>query len=276
MECKLRDLTLAYEAVGTGRPLIVLHGRGADHRSVMHTLEPLFEKRSGWRRIYPDLPGTGGTRAPEGMAAHDQVLDVITEFIDAVMPGERFVLAGVSYGAYLARGVVHRRSRRLNGVLLIVPSIERDAARQSFPEPQILKEDAAFLAALRPDEQWLRDAVVMQSRALLDEVRDVLIPALAAADQDFVQRLDSVPGFAFDVDALDEPVSAPALIVAGRQDSVCGYREAWSILDNYPRGTFAVLDCAGHMLTREQKTLFDALASEWLDRVEAYVLCNDG
>ena len=31
-------------------------------------------------------------------------------------------------------------------------------------------------------------------------------------------------------------------MLLGRQDSSVGYKDAWSILDNYPRGTFAVLD----------------------------------
>jgi len=39
-------------------------------------------------------------------------------------------------------------------------------------------------------------------------------------------------------------------------------------LENYPRGTFVVLDRAGHGLEVEQETLFRALANEWLDRLE--------
>jgi pimeloyl-ACP methyl ester carboxylesterase len=47
-----------------------------------------------------------------------------------------------------------------------------------------------------------------------------------------------------------------------------GYRDAWEILENYPRSTFAVLDRAGHNLQIEQETLFNALVNGWLDRVE--------
>jgi pimeloyl-ACP methyl ester carboxylesterase len=59
--------------------------------------------------------------------------------------------------------------------------------------------------------------------------------------------------------------------MAGRQDSVCGYREAMKIIENYPRGTFAVLDRAGHPLAIEQIGLFQALTNEWLNRVEEYI-----
>ena len=50
-----------------------------------------------------------------------------------------------------------------------------------------------------------------------------------------------------------------------------GYKSAWEILDNYPRGTFAVLDRAGHFLDIEQRPLAGALTGEWLSRVEEYI-----
>lgn len=49
-----------------------------------------------------------------------------------------------------------------------------------------------------------------------------------------------------------------------------GYRNAWEILENYPRGTFAVLDRSGHFLEVEQEGLFQSLAGEWLDRVDEH------
>jgi len=57
-------------------------------------------------------------------------------------------------------------------------------------------------------------------------------------------------------------------MVMGRQDSACGYHDAWGILENYPRGTFVVLDRAGHVLMIEQRKIFNALVNEWIDRVE--------
>ncbi len=54
----------------------------------------------------------------------------------------------------------------------------------------------------------------------------------------------------------------------GRQDQVAGYRDAWRILENYPRASFAVLDWAGHNAHIEQSQLFNALPGEWLDRVQ--------
>lgn len=114
---------------------------------------------------------------------------------------------------------------------------------------------------------------VVQSRQVVERMRSDVYPAWEMTNWALLQRLWEPEnwGVSFDVDALPEPVPAPALIVSGRQDAVVGYQDAWSLLENYPRGTFAVLDRAGHGLEVDQEALFQALVNEWLDRVEEYV-----
>ena len=115
--------------------------------------------------------------------------------------------------------------------------------------------------------------IVVQNRQALEAVRAGSPSLEEQGDAMFQARIRDDPtryAFSFDVDALTEPLTAPALILAGRQDSIVGYRDAWKILENYPRGTFAVLDRAGHFLEIEQDALFRALVGEWLDRVELF------
>ncbi len=63
------------------------------------------------------------------------------------------------------------------------------------------------------------------------------------------------------------PYVRPTLIITARQDHLCGYRDAWDLLDNSPGATFAVLDRTGHFVNIEQDVLCQALMREWLDRV---------
>lgn len=270
MECKVRDLNVYYEDVGSGRPVLMLHGGGGDHRYMFHHMEPVFKNRDGWRRLYPNLPGHGKTHRADWITSKDHMLDVALEFMDAIAPGERFAVAGLSYGGYLARGVVYRRAAQLDGLLLYVPSIVTEAGKSKVPKHRVLREDADFLAALTTDEQDLREIYVAQSMDVLEVFRNTLAPAFAVADHEFLRGLG--PSFTFEVDSLAEPFPAPTLILTGRYDPWCGYQNAYEILDNYPRGTFVVLDRAGHGLADEQQTLFRALVGEWLDRVEEYAL----
>lgn len=274
MECQVKDVTVYYEEFGSGRPLFALHGWPLDHRHMLNDLEPLFVNREGWRRIYPDLPGMGKTRAVDWITHQDQMLDIVLEFIDTVAPEERFVVVGTSYGGYLARGVVYRNGAQIDGMFINVPVVEIYETKAELPPQQVIKEDAEFLAALGPDEQYLRDFIVVQSPELLQESRKWYLPARALADRAFLDRLSKNNSFSFNVDVLSEPFLAPTLILTGRHDNWRGYRGAYKILDNYPRATYVVLDRAGHALTIEQKALFRALAGEWLDRVEEYTLTN--
>jgi pimeloyl-ACP methyl ester carboxylesterase len=272
MECELGGITVHYEARGEGRPIVILHGWGCDHRHVLADMEPLFGGRDGWQRIYPDLPGHGMTPGRDWIASQDDMLGVVLDLIDRVVPGQRLVIGGTSAGAYLARGVVHRRSASIDGLLQVVPLVVH-GARRRVPPQATLVADPALAAQLATDDADYFEMAVVQSRKVADYVRANLTPASQMVDEDFLAKIRDVPenyAFSFDVDALPKPFLGPTLIVTGRQDAVVGYRDAWEILENYPRATFAVLDRSGHFLASEQEDLFHALASDWLDRVEEY------
>jgi pimeloyl-ACP methyl ester carboxylesterase len=269
MKCKLEGMTVHYEAFGEGKPIIMLHGWPLDHRIMVHTMEPIFKNRDGWKRIYPDLPGMGKTPGVDWITSQDQVLDIILEFAEGVAPGQRLVIAGFSYGGYLARGVVFRRSAILDGLLLIAPVLLTDDTRQTIPVHTTLVKDHALISELESDiAEAFEGFAVVQSRELLESMKAVGIPPRKIADYEFLDRLYENYAFSFDVDKPPEPLAGPTLMIMGRQDSSCGYYDAWSILDNFSRGTFVVLDRAGHGLMIEQPRIFNALVNEWIDRVE--------
>ncbi len=265
MECNLGDIAIYYETYGSGRPIVMLPGRPSDHRVMMRFMEPLFAQRDGWLRLYPDLPGTGRTPGVDRLATHNQMLEAVLAFIDTVIPGQRFVLAGLSYGGYLARGVVYHRAASIDGLLLCAPQVKADPAQAHLPPGTALVEDPALAAELGP----VAGLVVVQTPRVVEAMRE-LLAEVQIADHPFNDRLEAASPFSFDVDSLPVPFGAPTLIVTARQDSLCGYRDAWDLLDNYPRATFAVLDRAGHFVNIEQDVLCQAIMHEWLDRVEEY------
>jgi pimeloyl-ACP methyl ester carboxylesterase len=269
MECELENITIHYEMIGEGRPIILLHGSPLDHRYMEYDMEPFFEHREGWKRIYPDLPGMGKTPGADWITTQDQILDIVVDFIDQVLPGQRFVVVGASYGGYLARGVIYRRSAVIDGLLLTAPGILADFSKRTLPAHITLAEDREVLAEMEPEQaKDLQGFAVALTRKLADYMKANIYPAVEIADHKFLDRLDEHWAFSFDVDNLTQPFPKPALILTGRQDSITGYVDAWGILENYPRGTFVVLDRAGHGLQVEQEALFRALVNEWLDRVE--------
>ena len=107
-------------------------------------IEPLFNHRAGWKRIYLDLPGHGATPGPAWMQNEDQLLDLLLSFIDRAIPNERFTLAGFSRGGYYARGILHRRLAQVAGLLLVAPLIQRE--ERDLPQRTVLVRDQAALA----------------------------------------------------------------------------------------------------------------------------------
>jgi pimeloyl-ACP methyl ester carboxylesterase len=267
MECQLENTTIHYETLGEGRPLVILHYGAGDHRVAAAEIEPLFSHRVGWKRIYLDLPGHGTTPGPAWMQNEDQLVDLLLSFIDRVIPHERFTLAGFSRGGYYARAVLHHRPAQVAGLLFVVPVIQNE--EWDVPQRTVLFRDEAALAEL---DEWTRatagSLLVVQDRAALSRVQPMR-PFFEDVKDDSVFHDRLQCGFSFSLDELPQPFAGPTLFLLGRQDHIVGYRDAWKILENFPRATFAVLDQAGHVPGIEQVQLCQALMSEWLDRVEA-------
>jgi len=270
MKCKLERCNINYEQFGEGKPLILLHMWRTDHRYMIKCFEPIFEQRDGWKRIYPDMPGMGKSPSPNWMTTLDQMLDVLLEFIQNVVPDQRFCIGGISFGGYMAQGLIYRWPQMIDGVLLITPMIF-DRENREVPAHVTLVENNKLLSEMDSEEaDFFRGLAVVQNRELLESMRMELVPSIEIADHEFLDKLAKCYQFSFDIQTLPAPFEKPGLILLGRQDSAVGYRDAWNIIENYPRASFVVLDRSGHLLSVEQQGLFQLLTEEWLDRVEEY------
>jgi pimeloyl-ACP methyl ester carboxylesterase len=275
MWCNIGNERLWYQAHGKGVPIIFLHGWTMDHRDEAPVYEPIFAKRRGYRRIYPDLPAMGKSPAHSRIKNQDDYLQVALQFIEAMTKGERFLLAGTSAGAYLARGVVQRLADRMDGLLLRVPLMVAADKNRDVPKFVALLKDESFMARLSDADRETYAQLLVHTphylKAAKRKQEKQVGPATKAADAAHLEPIRRDPsryGFSFDADKLAKPFAAPALIVTGRQDVTVGYRDAWRVVENYPRATFAVLDRADHGLPIDHDVLFRALVNDWLNRVE--------
>lgn len=271
MICEVGGLEIYYETRGEGVPIVMIHGYGIDHSVMTGCMEPIFEGRPGYRRIYFDLPGMGRTKAPGRPLNSDQILAAIIGFCDRVLPGEQFLVAGESYGGYLVRGLVYKVPERLLGILLICPVIEPERKLRALPERAVFARDEPLLESLEPQDRKLFERMlVLQDRRRWERFQVDIIPGMKAPARDkaFLDHLMQCGyKFSFDVDGKARPFPRPALCLAGRQDATVGWKDMLRIIDSYPRGTFAVLDRAGHGLEVEQEAVFECLVCEWLDRI---------
>jgi pimeloyl-ACP methyl ester carboxylesterase len=271
---RIRDLEVYCEIVGEGKPIVMVHGMGVDHRTMKGCMEPVFQnRRDEWQRIYFDLPGMGRTKGTDWITDSDGMLRFVLAFIDQVIAHEPFLMVGESYGGYLVRAAVRERLEDVDGMLLIGPLVVADDEQRDVPPCSVLMRDSALQESLDLEEKGLLDLfLVNQSAENWERFRDEMLVGFEGGDEAFKARIRGDVesyAFTFDLDESPVPFEKPSLILTGRQDCLVGYRDAWKLMDNYPRSSFVVLDMAGHGLQIEQAVLFNALVNEWLDRVKS-------
>lgn len=252
---------------GSGTPVLALHGWSPDHRLMTGCLEPVFTRRDGYLRLYPDLPGMGATPAPAAVSGSDDVLDLVLALVDETIGEEPFLVVGESYGGYLARAVVQARPEQVLGMALICPVAVLEPDRRTLPPRQVLRDDPELLDGADPElAEGFAGIAVVRSATTWRRYLDEIVPGLQAADQEAMARIRRRWQLSADPD--EGPVfDRPSLILTGRQDDAVGWADQVRMLAQYPRAAFAVLDVAGHNLQIEQPGLFTALVEEWLDRV---------
>jgi pimeloyl-ACP methyl ester carboxylesterase len=256
MEIRVGDVAVHYVEHGAGRPVLVLHGAGVDHREAEACFEPVFDGVAGVRRIYPDLPGMGRTVAPEALRSANDVLDTLLCFADEVTGGTAHLLIGHSAGAYYAQAMAARLPAQVAGLALVCPLLP---GLRDIPEHRVI----AGSGEIGDDD--FRSYFVIQTPEMLERYERHVAPAAALVDQATLERIGERWALAPDH---GPAYTGPTLVVAGRLDSTVGYAAAADLVDHYPHASLAVVDDAGHALPHEQPELLRALVAEWLTRVE--------
>ena len=109
------------DIIGEGLPVLMLHGFPLDRRALRRSVDPVFEGRTGYRRIHVDLPGFGASPRVPGIDGSAAMVDFVLRLIDEVAGDGPLLLVGESWGAYLARAVIARRPLQVAGAALLVP-----------------------------------------------------------------------------------------------------------------------------------------------------------
>lgn len=251
-----------YEIIGDGVPILFLHGWGMDKRIMTGCFEPIFDNLNNFRRIYIDLPGMGMSTAGD-VTCSDDMLEILHSFTEEIV-GEKFIIAGESYGGYLARGFVKQYPEMVNGIILLCPLVY-PGTRQGRVEPlKVIKRDDDFLSTLTKEQyDSFTYMNVVLTKSVYERYSKDIMPAIEIQDRYFLDEvLDG--SYSFDVDEIEQPFEFPCLIVVGKQDTEVGYKDQFNLIKNFPNATYCAINGAGHNLQLEQPELFESIVKQWL------------
>lgn len=257
-----------YKIVGSGLPVVILHGYQLSHHVMSHSLEPVFKKVGGFRRIYIDLPGMGRSAHVQGLQSSNDIYRLTAQFTTRLLPKKSFALMGYSYGGYLAQHLAARIPERILGLALIAPVVIANPHRRS------VEKQLPLMAGYTPrrfksfDEKEVFSELAVRNKEVWQKVKRSVLPGMAKANKLVLGKIFS-EAYALSHHALtwDKKLKAPTLVLTGKKDTVVGYKDVKKIRKNFTKAKHITIDNAGHNLMFEQPVHFSQSVEHWLKQL---------
>ncbi|MFL4479674.1 alpha/beta fold hydrolase [Paeniglutamicibacter sp. ORCA_105] len=254
--------------IGSGTPLLVIHGFCVDHRLLLG-LDPALAARGGWRRVYIDLPGMGLSAAGPDIRSADDVAAAVASFARKAFGIQRFAVLGNSFGGIIARHLVAEFGDQVLGLALLCPVAVAEHGRRRVPPRTVLHTDEDLLASLdQEDAAAYQEMAVLQTPENWARFRDSALPGLRSFDRKAIGRIAGRYPLAIEPEDRASTFRGPTLVIAGRQDHVVGYQDLATLAGRYENSTFSILERAGHNAHLDQPELTAGLLEAWLARMD--------
>ena len=233
---KVNGIQLAYTRIGTGKPLVLVHGYPLDH-SIWDEVASFL--KTDFDIILPDLRGFGGSDIVESQYKISDMAAEIAGLLDK-LGIEKAVIAGHSMGGYISLAFARAYPDRVAGVGLIASQALADVPANKTVRyeaaAEIMKSGVepvaeSMSAKLTPDKRvqaYVRELIASQRPA-----------GLAGALKAMAERDDSFP--------ILSSFEFPVVVIHGALDALIPVQRAQEIKAEIPHATLTKLPGIGHM-----------------------------
>ena len=249
---------IGYDDVGTGIPVLFLHGF-PHNRSLW--APQLGALATAARTISMDLRGFGES-VPGSAGSMDDYADDAAALLDTVGI-DRVVVVGLSMGGYATFALWRRHQARLRALVLCDTRAGADSetSRASRREMQALAQDRGLAAVAN---QLISGMVGPTTRLNNPELVDEMHRMMSLAPEDGVvgaleamlTRPDSTPTLA--------SIAVPTLIIVGDEDVLTPVKEARAMHLAVTGSRLEIIAGAGHVSNAERPATFNHVLSEFL------------
>jgi 3-oxoadipate enol-lactonase len=237
-----------------GAPVLVLP---SSLGTTLELWEPqLAALTGGFRALRYDQRGHGGSPAPPGPYAVDDLAEDALELLDE-LGLERVSWCGLSLGGVVGMQLVVTAPERVDRLVLACTSARFDRPEAFAERASVVRRKGMEAIADTVVARWLAPGASSETVAWLRAMLVTIPPegyagcCEALSTWDFRDRLAEI--------------DVPTLVIAGAEDEATPLRHAELLANAIPGATLKVLDGAGHLATVDRA---DAFAGAVLSHLE--------
>ena len=255
----INGVEIAYEDLGSGPAVVLLHGYPFNRSLWRDQLNAL---RRDFRVIVPDLRGHGESAVTSDAASMEAMAKDVAALLDRLNISAA-TIGGLSMGGYVALAFYRLFPARVESLVLAATRAQADTeeakknravqAEKARTEGMEGIADTMLPKLLTPETVAKRPEVVKHVRGMMASTNP---EGAAAALQGMAMRQDQT--------SLLPQITAPTLILVGREDVITPVADAESMHREISGSQLRVIENAGHVVNLERPEEFNLALSEFL------------
>ena len=252
MLTQVNSISLAFNDLGTGLPLVFLHAFPLNRTMWVDQEKALSTQ---FRVITIDLRGHGESDAPLWHYSLDQAADDVCGLLDHLSI-KQAVFVGLSMGGYILFAFYRKYAERVKGMVLADTRAQADTedgkqarfemAQTAYKQGPSAIADIMIPKLLSPGTIQTRPELVQRVRGMIEGNQ---VSGIAGDLMAMAQRPDSVPFL--------QQIHCPTQIIVGELDVPTPPADARLMSEKIPNARLAVIPGAGHLSNLEQPELFN-------------------
>ena len=259
---RIDDIQLAYDDVGVGHAVVLIHGYPFNRSLWNEQTEALTSR---FRVVTPDLRGFGESDSSEGPVTMNRMAQDVAELMDH-LGIDQAVICGLSMGGYVALAFVKQFPSRVKALVLADTRAQADTeegiqtrhqqAEKALSEGMAGIADAMLPKLLTPDTVSKRPEVVKRVRDMMLKTKPqgAASALLGMAERDDQSEFIST-------------IRVPTMIVVGREDAITPLADSEKMQSKIASSRLVVIENAGHVSNIEQTEQFNAALLAFLSEV---------
>lgn len=254
-----------YYEVGTGDPVILLHGSGpgaTGWSNFQHNIPVLSRTH---RVLAIDMPGWGESDPQTHEKGYDHPAALL-EFLDALdLPN--VALVGNSMGGTTALEFALKHPERVSKVIAMgvpFPGVNYFSAADGPSEGQRILQEAYEVPTAENMKRLVRVMCFDKSMATdeLSALRSAAVEAHPEHRESYLARPTARPYFGLGADF--KTLLVPVLAIHGRDDRVVHYENSIRLVGTVPNSRLLLVNRCGHWVQIEHATEFNRVALDFL------------